>query len=423
MPFELPRSRTAWLGAGTLVGSRLLGLLLSILLARTLGAADYGVYAYAFAWLGVLLVFAQLGTPTLALRELTDARHHERWGLVHGIVQASQRLVLSVSILVSAAGVLVLWLWFDGLSPQRFWSTFWMLICVPFVALAGVLAASLRGLGMPTFGLVLELLMRPALVLLLALVVLFTTVEAFGPTTIVQLQLIAAVAVCAVGLVCLRWSAGSARAEPVALRQWTPSLMPLTVTSGATLIISQADIVILGLFAPTGDIGVYRVAVQLALLTAFASQLAASLLGPAVAQHRAAADMVALRALVTRAARYTGALTLPVFVVLLFIGEWLVQAVFGAQFVAAYEPLVWLMAGQLVVAIAGPMGIVMNFCGHERRNSQLLLVSCAINVVLNFILIPAYGLTGAAVATSVALSVRSLAQWVFVRQFVWERET
>ncbi len=423
MPFELPRSSTAWLGAGTHVGSRLLGLLLSIVLARTLGAADYGVYAYAFAWLGFLLVFAQLGAPTLVLRELADARHHERWSLVRGILQASQKLVLGASILVGLAGAVVLWVWFDDLSPGRFWTTFWMLVCVPFVALTRVLAASLRGLGMPTFGLVLELLFRPALVLLLALVVLFTAIEAFGPTTIMQLQLIAAVAVCAVGLVCLRRSAAPAQVEPVALRQWAPSLMPLTVVSGATLIISQADIIILGLFAPAADVGVYRVAMQVALLTAFASQLAASLLAPAVAQHKAAGDVVALRALVARATRYTVALTLPVVAALVLIGDWLVRVVFGVQFAGAYEPLVWLMAGQLVNALAGPMGVVMNLCGHEQRNSQLLLVSCAINVVLNFVLIPMYGLLGAAVATSVALSFRSVTQWVYVRRFVWERET
>ena len=55
--------------------NRLLVLAVGVLLARGLGAEAYGIYAYAFAWLTLLTVFAQFGMPVLLLREPTCIEH------------------------------------------------------------------------------------------------------------------------------------------------------------------------------------------------------------------------------------------------------------------------------------------------------------------------------------------------------------
>ena len=422
MPVDLPRSIAAWSGAGAHVASRGLALLLSILLARTLGAQEYGIYAYAFALLSILLVFAQLGLPTFVLREITEARHQAEFARVSSILRSSQMLVVCAAMVVAVLGYAVLALWFDDLPRQRYQTAQWMLVSLPFVALAGVIAAAMRGMGLATAGLVLELVLRPAIVLALVLVVWFEAVDLLGPVTVMQLQLVAAVIVSAIGLIWLRLLAAQAQPGSPArfdVGGWAPSLLPLTLISGATLINSQADLVILGFFVEPAELGIYRVAVQLALLAGFALQVVVSVLAPTVARHRAAGNLAALQALVGRARVMITTATIMVALLLAGAGDRLVHLLFGAEYIEALLPLLWLVAGQVINAFTGPMGLVMNMCGHERRNSQLLLVSCGVNIALNVLMIPLFGLAGAAAATAIAIAGRSVAQWLYVRNRVW----
>lgn len=68
-------------GAGAAFGVRVLGFalsyLLNILLARWLGATEYGIYAYVMAWGHTLAILAGLGLPTMALRFIPEYREHQ----------------------------------------------------------------------------------------------------------------------------------------------------------------------------------------------------------------------------------------------------------------------------------------------------------------------------------------------------------
>ena len=51
----------------------------------------------------------------------------------------------------------------------------------------------------------------------------------------------------------------------------------------------------------------------------------------------------------------------------------------------------------------GPVGLLLNMTGHERETAKGVAISAVLNMVLNFLLIPRWGITGAAVATTVSM--------------------
>ena len=95
----------------------------------------------------------------------------------------------------------------------------------------------------------------------------------------------------------------------------------------------------------------------------------------------------------------------PVAVLFWFYGKEIVNLVFGSEFREAYTPLVILSLGQLVSAFAGSVGFILNMTGHERDTAVGVTIAAAVNIVLNWLLIPRYQAVGAAWATGVSLAV------------------
>ena len=95
--------------------------------------------------------------------------------------------------------------------------------------------------------------------------------------------------------------------------------------------------------------------------------------------------------------------------------EWLLATLFGHEFGRAYWPLLLLAVGQLVNAWFGPTGMLLNMTGHEREVTRAVTVAAGMNVVLNLLLIPPFGVVGAAIATSASLVFWNIWLWLVAR--------
>src|SRR5437867_8407922 len=84
-----------------------LAFVLQILLARMLGAIEFGQYVYATTWIMLLTVVCKCGLDTAALRLLPQYKSAGQLSLLRGYFRWSSTLALSVSICVSLLSVLV----------------------------------------------------------------------------------------------------------------------------------------------------------------------------------------------------------------------------------------------------------------------------------------------------------------------------
>ena len=75
-----------------------LTFILSIVLARTLGAAGYGIYSFALSIIMILSIPIQSGLPTLAVRETAKALAINNYPLIRVIASWSNRLTLNYFI-------------------------------------------------------------------------------------------------------------------------------------------------------------------------------------------------------------------------------------------------------------------------------------------------------------------------------------
>ncbi|MCK5536143.1 MAG: polysaccharide biosynthesis C-terminal domain-containing protein, partial [Bacteroidales bacterium] len=78
----------------------------------------------------------------------------------------------------------------------------------------------------------------------------------------------------------------------------------------------------------------------------------------------------------------------------------LILGFFGEEFIIGSMALIVLVCGQFINSIVGPVGQIMNMTGYQKVLQYTAIISATMNIMLNYILIPEYGITGAAVATA-----------------------
>lgn len=397
-----------------------LSFVVGVTLARLLGAAGYGIYAYVFALVSLLSIPAEFGLPNLVVRETAKALARQEWGAIQGVWRwAGKITAVLTATLVLGAGVVVL-IWGDRFSREQLVILSWGLALVPLVALGALRGAALQGLNRVILGQLPEQAILPGFYILLILgTAFFLSAGNLTPAMAMSLQVFSAALAFAIGA-WLLWRATPLevrRAKPVYEgRRWLASTLPLAFLGGMQLINNRTSILILGLFADSAQVGIYRVADQMSSLVSLGLQAMNMVAAPQFARLYAVGDKVRLQRLATAGARVVLSLTLPVVVIFLLFGKLFLKLVYGAEFIPAYGPLCIIALGQLVNSITGSVALLLNMTGHEQDTARGMTIAAVSNIVLNLVLVPLWGLTGAALASAITLTAWNILLWLAVRR-------
>lgn len=377
----------------------------SIILARVLGPEAFGRYAFVMALAPLISLLMAGGLRQLLMREVAAYAHGGRWSLYRGAVRSAHLWVLGTSLLLLSlywlvAGPL-------GLLPsQGKWAHLSIAIwIVPLAALAAVRTGTVKGLGMPAYAELPAQLIQPLLALLmLGALAYFQRLDE-------EAALWSQVAAACLGFLVASWmflkvQPCEARSEPPRYqwRAWVTSLLPFTLLVLVSTFNAQLGILVLGVLGSDDQIAAMRVAEKGGQLVALSLTLVNLVIAPYIVRAHRDGDREKLQALARQSARGSLALALPVAVIFIVFGEWLIALVFGEEYSGiAYWPLVILCCGQLANVFFGSVGYFLSMSGHERDLIKAQLVAIACNIVLCLVLVPWLGAVGAALGVSVGL--------------------
>jgi O-antigen/teichoic acid export membrane protein len=199
-----------------------------------------------------------------------------------------------------------------------------------------------------------------------------------------------------------RATTGAAEDVPIGLGRLMRVAVPLALAGASILIMNELDKVMLAIFWPETEVGLYnagfRLSRQAILLLPVVNAAISPFVGPLLAAGRHE-DLHRLYRDTTRwslAAGWSAALLFTVFAAD-FVG------LFGPEYADATSVLVLLSLGQLVNASVGNAGVILQFSGHEKMELSNGVLVTVVNFVLNLALIPGHGAEGAALATLLSL--------------------
>ncbi|NOT05859.1 MAG: oligosaccharide flippase family protein [Anaerolineales bacterium] len=405
---------------GLRIASTGLTFLSVVLLARVLGPAEYGVYSYVYALISLLAVPSEFGLPILVVRETARGMAREDYATVQGIWRWAGWLTIVISLgLISLTGIAI-WFFKEPLAGRRLETFLWALMLVPLIALGNLRGAALRGLQKVFAGQLPEFLFRPGLLVLLLGGVIFL---GSGSLTAPQAMLLYTIASA------LAFGAGAWllwRTIPIKVhssvprfesRTWLLSAVPLAFIGGMQLINQQASILLQGFFITDAEIGIFRVAIQVSQLASFGLVAINMVVAPRFAALHTQGNKAQMQRLVTTSARVILIFTLLITTVFVVLGQPFLRLFFGPEYETAYLSLIILMAGQLINSGMGSVGVLLNMTGYEQETAKGMVLAAFLNITLNLLLIPVWGIVGSSLASSISLMVWNVILW----QAVWKK--
>jgi O-antigen/teichoic acid export membrane protein len=177
--------------------------------------------------------------------------------------------------------------------------------------------------------------------------------------------------------------------------------IPMLITSSMGMIMGWTDIVMLGIYANEEDVGIYNIALKVSMITSIALVAINTIAAPKFAELWGNNDIEGLSKIIKQSTKLVFWLSFPTLLIFAFFPSWILS-IFGDKFTAGALPLVILSFGQFINSASGSVAVIMNMTNHQKILQYLTIISAMINILLNFILIPRYGILGAAISTTIS---------------------
>lgn len=366
------------------------GFLFTVFVVRQLGDEQYGRYAIAAAWVGLFSIFVELGITQFAMREIARSGRRTAelfWNLV--AIRLALALVGVVVIPVGAGLV--------GYAGDITFGVFLYVLTFVISAFQAPLEATLA--AREAFGwLTITMVVGQISWLVLGAAVMWFRpdfVWLIGVGVITMLPQLAVDVWVAARLKLIDWRV---RLQPSLWPRLIRAGLPFAVISLSLTIAFSIDTVMLSWFVSDSEVGWYNVAYGLV------RSIVALLNGASIAMLPTVARVYETdRGLVAhwhaRLIRFIALVAAPVAVGGMLVADPLVRFLYTPDLYPAALPLAIIVWDVPLLMYAASCGNLTTAIGEERGAARINIINAIANVVLNALLIPQYGMVGAAVVT------------------------
>jgi O-antigen/teichoic acid export membrane protein len=408
--------RQALLAFAIRVASAAIAFVSQIILARLMGEFEYGIFA--FVWVIVVLAgnLSCLGFHTSVIRFLPQHRAEGDLAAARGLHYTARIFSLISASVLAVIGFLFLRL-FAG-TFEAYWTAplFLALFTLPMIALGDVLDGTARASGWTMTALSPTFLIRPTLILLFMVGAVWLGASETAVTAM-EAALAATYVTTLLQYIRMRrrlrgaYGRGALRLRPAV---WLGYSLPVFLVDGIGFLLTNADVVVVGITMPPDQVAVYFAAAKTIVLVQFVAFAVKAAAAPRFAAILAGSDTSALAAFAGQTARWSFWPALVIGLAILLVGEHLL-ALFGPAFTAGYWLLPVLFAGILTKALVGPGEVLLSMAGRQKLCVLIYAAVLAIAITLNILLIPRYGLGGAAMATACAMMAEAVLLHIALR--------
>ncbi|WP_135303745.1 oligosaccharide flippase family protein [Haloarcula amylovorans] len=384
------------------VGALLLGLLITPVVVRLLGSGGYGAYSVVLSLLGILVVVSNAGISD-GVRKFIAEKRSEKWpASVFGFYT---RLSLATAFVVAGSLVLAVEV---GVVAKTLGTQFEPYIYLLALLLVGrqlflTARSTLMGLGLEHYSEPLFVVQKA----LFGVVGVALAASGLGVAGVLAGHIAATFTVATVAFLLVARELDVAAlwrraAEPVPRNELLSFNVLSVVLTLLMTSLYHVDILLLQPFSGNQATGYYRAALLIAEFVWFVPFALQMVLLQSTAELWADDKHEAISRVASRATRYTAALALLVALGIAGLVDAFVPLYFGREFAVASDAILLLLPGAFGFAVARPIFAIGQGKGDLRILVVATAVAAALNICLNLLLIPRYGMYGAAAATSVS---------------------
>lgn len=392
-----------------------LSALTEFVLARGLGPVLYGVYAFGWRIVGLLLRFVTLGTMGTLQRDVPafsaePARRRRVAGLAYATTLVAGALI--------GAGMVVGADWLNAATVAHPAFPLAIRLFGAVVLCLGVLrihVALLRAVGLAGPAVFLNRVLRPGVRFVTAAGALAAGYSVAGVVAGLALGTAVLVVLSAPAVFDRTGIRPTLRGAGAEARAFYDHAVPNALSGVGKLLQSRVDVLLVGALLTATAAGVYNVVLLFIAIGAIPLVAFNQLLPPVASGLYSDGDVETLDAVYTAVTRLIVTTTVPIVAVQLVFGRELLL-LFGDSFGRGYLTLVVFLGGRLVGNAVGATGWLLLMTNHQYVRLGLDWLLGALNLVLSYLFVLEFGLVGAALGTSASLAVQNLIQVAILRR-------
>lgn len=395
--------RQSLITLGSTVSLTAIGFLSTIYFAHVLGPGPLGAYFLFIAYLGIFNLLGDGGFGGAAVKRISEGKDQNEYFSAFVFVRITL-LAVSVPLLIWAESFFK-----DATSSGIF---FWLLLALIISVFWGITGVAIYGsgkVGISQISIFLDSFLRT----LFQITAVFFGFGVSGLAGGFIGGLIAGgiVNFFYIDLKLVRFGLSHLKSL-LSFSFWS-----FLTTSGA-LVFCYADTIIIGYFMSNADVGIYRTAFQLTSAATFTTMAFHTVLYPKISNWGALGQLNEIKNSLARAFTYSLFLAIPACVGGWILGERLLYYLYGASFIAGSSAFFFLLLVQVVNVFMFLGTMSLNALNRPKDTFWITVIAAIANILLDIILIPVLGITGAAIATLIAMTLNALGALILLSRII-----
>ena len=391
-------------------------LLLRIVLGKELGPSGLGLYTLVFTIYMFGMQFAVFGIGAALTKYI--AQYHDDLPKIKEYVTSG---VLGSMISGTVFGILLYLL--SGIISIKFFHNPEMTdllkmtaFCFPFIAMQKVVIGTLNGMRKMKLYAFVNIVQNVSVMIVSITLVMMLDMGVRGAVIGYVVPTIV------VGLASLYLEKNYIEGKYISATKYLKKLyyfgLYIMLGNSVSLINTNIDSVLIGYFMDEFDVGIYSVAIIFMSGITLLPHAIQRVTAPSVTTHYSKKEYGTAYILIKQAMVKTFIITFALSAVIAYFGKFLIVMLFTKDFLSAYAPLLILLIGYTIYAPFVSVGSTFASIGKVKVSFAIISICVVTNVFLNILLIPAYGLLGAAVATSISLILTFCISVYYISKYI-----
>jgi len=400
------------------VAGQIMGFLLTFVIAHYYGAQGLGNYVLAIVILRIFTLVSKLGLDTFSIRFIASFSKKNKWKSIQ-LFRKKILIVISITSIVSSVAMYFLAdIIVDHIDVKVEYvklSSFFVLPMVFFM----LHYQSLRGLKrIAEFSFFYR--MAQSTFSIVSIFIISAFIKSSNVPIYAYLTSVSIVSV--LSFITYKYCfskkadfSAEENIEDLTIRNILKISIPLMFAQSVQFIMAWTDKLMIGTLMSAESVAVYGVAFRFSMGVSITLMAINSISSPKFAEKFANDDIKGMGKIAMQSAKIIFWTTLPLATILLIFPKFF-MGLYGSEFLIGFEALRWLIIGRIVNALSGSVGNLMQMSGQQKIYMNILIIGSVINVVLNYYLIPIYGIKGAAISSVVSLSFWNLTMVYMVKR-------
>jgi O-antigen/teichoic acid export membrane protein len=376
------------------IGVTIIGFFATIYIAHSAGAPALGAFFLLLAYVGIIGLFTDGGISGAALQRISQGEEQGMYFSAHAVVR-TLLLVATLTLLVAARPL------FIDLNQSGLF--LWLLAALVVSTVAGIVSIGVYGSGKVGILQVADLL-NNIIRVIIQIIAVYLGYSAGGLAAGFVAGIIAGL------LINIRYF--SMNLVKFGCRH-IRSLLTFSgwafVTGLTGAMMGYADTILVGYFLSNSDVGLYRTAFQLATMALFTMLALRTALYPKIASWMKDGNTVSVETALSRAITYSLALAVPAACGAWVLGSQLLYYLYGAPFAAAGPALTILFMVEIITVFLSLETMCISALDMPKQVFRVTATGAIATILFDIVLIPAFGITGAAMALLLGTGIFAIA--------------